>query len=659
MPTLLRFLSLLEKEIYSASSPIWDPVFNPKPPAHIAAAAVVTSKKNPTEKILDQDNEERKGKQMTKTTRMIQVMADVKREDASGRKECLARRLLPLTVEPGLTMVMALEDSCMACGVNCLTCGEPCLVLCEGCCKASDATNGDKRQCPDSSSFLRSLKLLPKDECDKHLRVTRPEVKETLSQLVSCVGCRHSVETLFQELQLSEGGALHPLAISQDGEVFLPRSHMATPDALARLFVPTVMQLSSHLLATQQGVRGGKGKRGGITRCPQHTVGTSKSPVASTWTWKDTWENMENECREAVTMLPKPVLSATIDEYLKKHRFSPDSALMVNRAFSQLVENGQEPATVGGERSSDVDEKRNLFNVISTCIKAGHLHVQCDYVSQLITMAEPHINGLKQMRHAKSINDAEKEVLICIGIALFERFQRIQQKIDEGKRSCDLLLLVCLKSLRHKMEVAAERMKGETYVDQLCLELEIVEVNNRGAKKKKKKERKRKEKLVECEEKETHSGGLNVAHTQHSSARSDEEENVANEDKENSSANQKKEKKNICHGIKKEFTPASLDNNVTLVSAFSSSRCSSLSLSLTEMLEDEEKAVNEIEPIPADVITSFNRSKEKTTELRKELRKDLKQRFANYCNCHNTQYCPEWCVQKTSLIASRYRSTNK
>merc|ERR550517_169000 len=101
------------------------------------------------------------------------------------------------------------------------------------------------------------------------------------------------------------------------------------------------------------------------------------------------------------------------------------------------------------------------------------------------------------MRHAKSITEAQKEVLICIGIALFERFQGIQQKIEEGKRSCDLLLLVCLKSLRHKIEVAAERMKGETYVDQLCLELDKVEVNQKGAKnekkRKKKKEQKRKE----------------------------------------------------------------------------------------------------------------------------------------------------------------------
>merc|ERR1711894_299248 len=99
---------------------------------------------------------------------MVQVVEDGKKEDASKRKECLARRLLPLTLEPGLTMMMALEDSCMACGVNCITCGEPCLVLCESCCQVSRTSNKDKRQCPDSSSFLRSLKLLPKDEFHSH-----------------------------------------------------------------------------------------------------------------------------------------------------------------------------------------------------------------------------------------------------------------------------------------------------------------------------------------------------------------------------------------------------------------------------------------------------------------------------------------------------------
>ena len=34
-----RFLSLLEKEINSGQSPIWDPDFKQNPPAHVAASA--------------------------------------------------------------------------------------------------------------------------------------------------------------------------------------------------------------------------------------------------------------------------------------------------------------------------------------------------------------------------------------------------------------------------------------------------------------------------------------------------------------------------------------------------------------------------------------------------------------------------------------------
>ena len=213
---------------------------------------------------------------------------------------------------------------------------------------------------------------------------------------------------------------------------------------------------------------------------------------------------MESECREAATILPKSVLSETLQRYLKKHQISSDSSLMVNRSFSQLMDNDQGAGEDIGERPNNVDQKRNLYSIISTCVKEGHVHVKCDYVGQLITLAEPHFSEtVKQMRrHTKNITDAQKEVLICIGIALFERFERIQQKIDEGKRSCDLLLLVCLKSLRHKLDVAAERMKGDDYMDQLCFELERGNVNEKGDKKEKKqkktkkKERKKKEQTI-------------------------------------------------------------------------------------------------------------------------------------------------------------------
>ena len=39
-------------------------------------------------------------------------------EDSEARPPCLARRQFPLVIEPELTMIMALDDSCLACGAK-------------------------------------------------------------------------------------------------------------------------------------------------------------------------------------------------------------------------------------------------------------------------------------------------------------------------------------------------------------------------------------------------------------------------------------------------------------------------------------------------------------------------------------------------------------
>ena len=56
-------------------------------------------------------------------------------------------------------------------------------------------------QCRDTAAFLRNLEALPKDERHACLMVTGAEVTATLAQLVSCVGCRRSVENLYQVLE--------------------------------------------------------------------------------------------------------------------------------------------------------------------------------------------------------------------------------------------------------------------------------------------------------------------------------------------------------------------------------------------------------------------------------------------------------------------------
>ena len=91
---------------------------------------------------------------------------------------------------------------------------------------------------------------------------------------------------------------------------------------------------------------------------------------------------------------------------------------------------------------------------------------------QILEMAEPELSGLRQERHAKTLEIAQKEVLTCIGICLYERFQRIQQRLREGQQACDLLFYVALQSLKHSFEMAFESKQGISDLEKLCQEFE-------------------------------------------------------------------------------------------------------------------------------------------------------------------------------------------
>lgn len=53
--------------------------------------------------------------------------------------------------------------------------------------------------------------------------VTSSSVSSTLSSLVTCVGCRRSVEGLYSTLATSGETALEPLTVSLDGVVSVNR----------------------------------------------------------------------------------------------------------------------------------------------------------------------------------------------------------------------------------------------------------------------------------------------------------------------------------------------------------------------------------------------------------------------------------------------------
>jgi len=393
--------------------------------------------------------------------------------------DCKSRRYMPLEIESDLTMVMALDDFCMACGTV--------------------RPIGKKNSNGDVDVFLRNYNCLDKDELAAAFMVTLDDTLDVLSQNVNCVGCRRSVENLYHSLKdCDDDSALDPLIVTKEGFISINREHVNAPESLANLFCHQVARLARLYLNPPAGKKI-VAKRGG--RCPSHAL-DQKKITSGYGTWQDTWDSMEKECKEEVVLLPFTNIRATLDKYLKKHSFCCECANMVNKAFTYLIEEGKEPARAAGEKTGEdkigedgsrlnEDGSVNLFSGISACTKDGHVHVQCEtgFISQLLLLAEPELSGLKQERHAKTIEIAQKEVLICIGITLYNRFNRIQLKLREGEQTCDLLCFVSLLSLRKSLDIAAERKRGITDLDLICQEIELLdrEKERRQARKREKK----------------------------------------------------------------------------------------------------------------------------------------------------------------------------
>ena len=232
---------------------------------------------------------------------------------------------------------------------------------------------------------------------------------------------------------------------------------------------------------------------------------------------------------------------------------------------------------------------------------------------------------MKQERHAKTIEIAQKEVLTCIGLALFKRFQKIEQKLKEAEHTCDLLFLTLLKTLRMSLDLAAERKRGIGDLELLCEELEKEEKKKEGKRERKKARRARK--------KESKNAALAII-----SAAADEDSKIASDGESNSGDSgvscvgskkcatkcedeevQEDEKSCLKHGP---------DDQTLCMKNFPARTV----LTLEEMLDDTyDDELDDDEFIPEEDIKNFLDQSEDMAARRQQLRDDLKNRFAQLC----------------------------
>jgi hypothetical protein len=174
---------------------------------------------------------------------------------------------------------------------------------------------------------------------------------------------------------------------------------------------------------------------------------------------------MQQDCKKDVCIIEAPSLHTTLETYLRKHRFCGECRTKVLKAYTLLMEES-EPCKEKGYITS-------LYAGIKRCLPDKHIHlpVNTEYITKLISRAEPELLGSRRERHAKTLEIAQEEVLTCLGICMYERLHRIYMRMREEECTCQVFAAVAVDTLSRSFETAVERKQGYSQLELLYAEL--------------------------------------------------------------------------------------------------------------------------------------------------------------------------------------------
>lgn len=368
------------------------------------------------------------------------------------------RRQMPLQVEDNLTMVLQFTDTCLGCDVVSV-----------------------KRS--DLESFANKFNLLTDEDISLALMATRRELFEHLAAAaVPCVGCRKSMERLYEQLMESGHATLDPLVVTKNGVLSVCRNFLFDVKAVYALFYVHGGKLAE--------VLGTLPKNKKNRRCQLHSLDMQKCKF--TGNWFDVWELMSTDCKDELLLVDFDTLTDALEDYLVKHRFCGECKTKVQRAYTLLTGDGEVVAAAKKEKGYCA----TLYDGLKCCRQEKHLHVSCnaDLVGRLIMRAEPDLIGSRRERHAKTMDVAQEEVLACLGSLLHERFGRVHQKLRLAEQTWRQLFYVGVDCLKKNFEVAVEKKQGVSNLERLCEEMALADKlkeQKRELKRQKKKDKKK------------------------------------------------------------------------------------------------------------------------------------------------------------------------
>jgi len=373
--------------------------------------------------------------------RLVGVCAEVVSE--------FSQRQLPLLIDEELTVLIQFPDISLSCN-----------------------TIHVKQK--EQEKFNKKLAVLSETELSAALVVHSQDLFSGVAQMVPCVGCRKSVERMFNQIAESDLESLDPLQITADHQLTVSEELLSKPKTLCGLFLRHGQKLNVIIEAIS------KSKKN--RRCPLHSLDSQRIKPPS---WCDVWDLMAKECREEVVVVELEILLETLESYLKKHRFCDECRAKVMRAYHILV----------GE--VDQDEEKGfvptLYEGLRCCPPDDHVHVKCDteFIAQLIDRADPELRGSRREKHAKTMELAQEEILTCLGVCLYQRMTLLWQRLKEEEQTWQMLLYLGLNCLQKSFEMSVERKQGVSQLELICEEIKQAEVAKQLRKELKRQKRKK------------------------------------------------------------------------------------------------------------------------------------------------------------------------
>ncbi|KAH1003209.1 gametogenetin-binding protein 2-like isoform X2 [Dendroctonus ponderosae] len=369
----------------------------------------------------------------------------------------LGTRQLPLVVDSNLTLVMDIKNSNII----------------------SDSQTLSNKEL---NEYMTKLGVLSPEQLKASLQISKTALLEVLNQSVPCVGCRRSVEGLYYQLLSFGHPTLDPIVVRGDGTITLrPEKH--SYNVLANIFHDHAQRLKT-LIDTQP-----KRNKKSV-RCLLHSLDWQRiRPV--TPVWRDIWNCMKSDCRKDICIIESACLYATLENYLRQHRFCGECRIKVVKAYTLLVEEA--------DPSKEKGYVPALYSGIKRCLQDKHIHLnpKTEYITKLINRAEPELLGRE--RHAKTLEIAQEEVLTCLGICMYERLNRLYMRVREEERTCQLFAAVAVHTLHRSFETVVEKARGVSQLELLYEEFAREEQAKQKHKEAKKSRRKRRKGKALCE----------------------------------------------------------------------------------------------------------------------------------------------------------------